>query len=191
MEALCSQNPATNSDSTPDAKKSKIADSDDKDKIKSGLPVDKLDFTGDNGEALLILLRIAHLRFQDNPATLPYQTLLQVAVLCDQYQCINLVRPWLPQWLAGEETSSLKSSQENWLLIAWVFGREKVFKELATRMVQRVSVNPLTKVVYLTPLHQYGKYQITEPMPDGIVSKCQTYESKRSCNTKNADWLVL
>jgi hypothetical protein len=188
---FAAKNPATDSDSTPDAKKSKIADSDEKDKIRSSLPVDTLDFTGDNGEALLILLRIAHLRFQDNPATLPYQTLLQVAVLCDPYQCINLVRPWLPQWLADEETSSLKSSQENWLFIAWVFGREKVFKELATRMVQRVSVNPLTKVVYLTPLHQYGKYQITEPMPDGIMSKCQTYESKRSCNTKNGDWLFL
>jgi hypothetical protein len=115
---VAAKNPATDSDSTHDAKKSKIAEPDDKDKIKSGLPVDKLDFTGDNGEALLILLRIAHLRFQAIPATLPYQTLLQVAVLCDQYQCINLVRPWLPQWLADEETSPLRSSQENWLFIA-------------------------------------------------------------------------
>jgi hypothetical protein len=110
---VAAKNRATDSDSTPDAKKCKIADQDDRDKTKSGLPVEELDFTGDNGEALLILLRIAHLRFQDNPSTLPYQTLLQIAVLCDQYQCINLVRPLLPQWLADEETWSLRSRQEN------------------------------------------------------------------------------
>lgn len=83
------------------------------------------------------------------------------------------------------------SRQENWLFIAWVFGREKVFKELATRMVQRVSVSPLTKVVYVTSLHQRGKYKVPDPTLDGIISKCQPYESKRSCNTKNANWSFL
>jgi hypothetical protein len=73
---VAAKNRSTDSDSTPDAKKCKVADQDDRDKTKSGLPVEELDFTGDNGEALLILLRIAHLRFQDNPSTLPYQTLL-------------------------------------------------------------------------------------------------------------------
>ena len=94
------QDPTTTYEYTPAAKKSKVTG--EKEKDKSVLPVEEVDFSDDNGEALLILLRIAHLRFHDTPTTLAYQTLLQVAVLCDQYQCINLVRPWLPQWLADE-----------------------------------------------------------------------------------------
>jgi hypothetical protein len=78
------QDPTTTYESTPAAKKSKVTG--EKEKDKSVLPVEEVDFSDDNGEALLILLRIAHLRFHDTPTTLAYQTLLQVAVLCDQYQ---------------------------------------------------------------------------------------------------------
>jgi hypothetical protein len=88
---MAAEKPTTTYESTPAAKKSKVTDKKGKD--KSVLPVEEVDFSDDNGEALLVLLRISHLRFHDNPRTLPYQTLLQVAVLCDQYQCINLVRP--------------------------------------------------------------------------------------------------
>ena len=49
-----------------------------------------MDFTEDDGDALLILFRLAHIRFKDIPDKLPYNTLLQVAVLCDQYDCVNL-----------------------------------------------------------------------------------------------------
>ena len=39
----------------------------------------------DDPDALLILLRIAHLRFSDLPDALVYQHLLQLAILCDKY----------------------------------------------------------------------------------------------------------
>jgi hypothetical protein len=163
--------PDTDSDSMPDAKKSKLAD--EKDKDTNGLLVEEVDFSEDDGESLLILLRVAHLRFHENPTTLPYQTLLNVAVLCDQYQCINLVRPWLPQWLANEEESSLKFGQENWLFIAWVFGREKVFKELAVKIVRGVVVHPIKKTAFMTSLNQGPTYnKIIDPMPTGIMGKC-------------------
>ena len=141
------QDPTTTYDSTPAAKKSKVTFK-VKIKDKSVLPVEEVDFSDDNGEALLILLRIAHLRFHDTPTTLPYETLLQVAVLCDQYQCVNLVRPWLSQWLADEEKSSMKFGQENWMFIAWVFGREKVYEVLALDLV--FSLKQIKKSVYRT-----------------------------------------
>jgi hypothetical protein len=51
----------------------------------------EVDFQDDNGEALLLLLRIAHLHYNDIPTTLAYKTLLDIAVLCDHYSCVELV----------------------------------------------------------------------------------------------------
>lgn len=97
---------------------------------------DPIDFTEDDGEALLILLRIAHLEFDKVPTTeLPFKTLLGMAALCEKYQCVRVVLPWLGGWLAKEDTESKKPLQEQWLYIAWTFGREKVFAELAAPLI--------------------------------------------------------
>ncbi|KAF8861599.1 hypothetical protein BDZ45DRAFT_740062 [Acephala macrosclerotiorum] len=68
--------------------------------------------------------------------------LLQVAVLCDQYNCVNLVRPWLLDtlWLKDEIAESLKDKQHKWLFIAWVFGRELVFETLALTLVKNLEI---------------------------------------------------
>lgn len=164
---IAAQNPTTTYDSTPAAKKIIVLHY--MKKNKTVLPVEEVDFSDDNGEALLILLRIAHLQFHDTPATLPYQTLLQVAVLCDQYQCINLVRPWLSQWVADEETSSKKFGQENWIFIAWVFGRERVYEALARDLV--LHLKPIDNSVYRTSYPLTHMQEINDPMPPGTIGK--------------------
>ena len=98
----------------------------------------EVDFRDDDGEALLLLLRIAHHQYNDIPTTLAYKTLLNVAVLCDCYSYVELVEPWLSQWLSDEQKSSKEAEHENWLFIAWVFGRDKVFSDLAAKMVLRL-----------------------------------------------------
>ena len=57
---------------------------------------DDIDFTDDDGEALLLLLNIAHLQFSKIPHYLTFETVVQVAVLCDKYDCVGLIKPWLP-----------------------------------------------------------------------------------------------
>lgn len=125
----------------------------------------QLDFTDDNGNALLILLNIAHLKFARVPSKLAYNQLLNVAILVDQYDCGELVRPWLKSWLEDEESQSQIDGQENWLFIAWVFGREDVFEKLARTMVRNVSIgsdggprSPAFKA-------------ITQPMPSDILGR--------------------
>ncbi|KAF8861596.1 hypothetical protein BDZ45DRAFT_249219 [Acephala macrosclerotiorum] len=121
--------------------------------------VEEIDCTGDDSGALLILLSVAHLKFQNVPSFLPYKTLLQVAVLCDQYDCVTLVRPWLSTslWLAGEEQEALASGQRRWLFIAWVFGRESVFEKLAIHIVKNIGVT------------DEQRWKDMAPMPDGII----------------------
>lgn len=100
-----------------------------------------IDFTEDDSRVLFILFRIAHLQFKDIPLLLEYRDLLQMAVLCDQYDCIPLVIPWLKKWLENKYSESKKSGQEGWLFIAWVFGIEEVFQDLAGDMYLRSSIS--------------------------------------------------
>jgi hypothetical protein len=158
---------ATQSATTPASKKRKTAEATAKEEHDASvLPVEELDFSEDDGKALLILLRIAHLRFDENQMTLPNDIFLNLAVLCNQYLCINLVKPWLPLWLEAKEEPSLKHSRVNWLFVAWVFGREKFFKDLAIKLVYEVKKNDDRE-----NLTGSGE-QISEPMPPGIIGKC-------------------
>lgn len=131
----------------------------------SGMPVKEVDFRAENGEALILLLRIAHLHYSDIPKTLAYKTLLDVAVLCDRYNCVELVQPWLPRWLSDEEKSCKEAEHENWLFIAWVFGRDKVFSDLTANMVREATTNKKGK--YL----KFSGAKVSWPMPPKILSK--------------------
>ncbi|CZR66909.1 uncharacterized protein PAC_16810 [Phialocephala subalpina] len=130
-------------------------------------PVKEVDFRDNDSEALLVLLRIAHLQYNDVPTTLTYKTLLDVAVLCDRYNCVELVEPWLSQWLSDEEKSWKEAGHENWLFIAWVFARDKVFSDLAARMVREATTNDDGKC-----LTSSGA-EVSGPMPPKVLERIQ------------------
>jgi hypothetical protein len=139
-------------------------------------PVEELDFAEDPAEALLILLNITHFRFTGIPTTIPLNILSEIAILCDKYDCVHLAKPWLPQWLANEN-SEWKSTdptpttlafgappappREKWLFIAWVFGREQVLKDLASLLVREIST--YNKGTCAALAGNYG------PMPPGLI----------------------
>lgn len=131
----------------------------------SSRPVKEVDFRDDDGEALLLFLRIAHHQYNDIPTTLACKTLLDVAVLCHCYSCVELVEPWLSQWLSDEEKSSKEAEHEYWLFIAWVFGRDKVFSDLAARMVLEATTNNDGKC-----LTSSGA-EVSGPMPPKILGE--------------------
>ncbi|KUJ06373.1 uncharacterized protein LY89DRAFT_743852 [Mollisia scopiformis] len=138
--------------------------------------IKQIDCTEDDSNALLILLNICHLKFKDVPQSLNYRNLLQVTILCDQYDCVDVVRPWLlpSMWLAYEEAESLKLGQERWLFIAWVFGRTQVFEKLAAHMVMNMNMHTSGEVTWLK----------MTPMPPGII------ESILSCRKNLIDSLL-
>jgi hypothetical protein len=65
-------------------------------KQQSHSQVKKVDFREDDPQALRIVLAIAHLKFRNVPLKLPYKLLLNLAILCDQYGCVDLVFSFLP-----------------------------------------------------------------------------------------------
>ena len=78
------------------------------------------------------------------------------------------MRPWLASWLEDEKQESLKEGCEGWLFIAWMFGRDTVFEDLACKLVREVNVD-----------HEGGWRsrvweRLPEPMPPGIAGKFST-----------------
>lgn len=125
----------------------------------------KIDCCGDDSAALLILLNIIHLKFSRVPKSINTATLLQVAILCDQYACVSIVQPWLVGWTHDEISRSRQQGEERWLFIAWVFGRVRVFEELSDRMVLEVKMNGKGEYT-----DREGKV-LSEPLPNGIIGK--------------------
>lgn len=134
----------------------------------------EIHFTDDDYSALTLLFEISHLQFKNIPPRLPYGNLLKVAILCDQYDCVALVQPWLSQWLTDEEIESQMPGQEQWIFISWVFGKEKVFVDLARKLAYRVGVNSSGDRVapYINK-----NVDFPEPTPPGILGKFETPSS--------------
>lgn len=119
----------------------------------------------DDHRALSILLDIAHMRFLKVPQCLKYEQLLEVSILCDKYDTVTLVRPWLPKWLKELEELPDRAGYEEWLFIAWVFGDSSTFMRIAFRLVLEMKISSCGKYTTATGV------VLGNNMPPGIVGK--------------------
>ncbi|KAF2497605.1 hypothetical protein BU16DRAFT_319275 [Lophium mytilinum] len=81
----------------------------------------EVQFPDDDPEALLIVLGIAHLRFKERPKVLLYRQLVELAVICDKYDTVAVIRPFLQEWI-GYEEMKVGPGTEEWIFVAWTFG---------------------------------------------------------------------
>ncbi|KAG9228732.1 hypothetical protein BJ875DRAFT_525635 [Amylocarpus encephaloides] len=143
-------------------------------------PLAILDFTEDNPEALKTIFNLAHLRRYggDIFSPIPVDKLHQIAILVDEYDCLDTVLRYLPYWLPrnrySEEGAWIKPGNEEWLFISWVFGQSFMFRGIATRLTLELCVDLNGDLVlddrYDTPL--------LEPVPADILESI--YEARRS-----------
>ena len=122
-------------------------------------------FPEDDAEALLVLLLAAHLRYQEVPQTLKYEQLLNLCIVCDKYDCVGLLRPWISKWETALKPLADHPGHEEWLFIAWTTGDETAFKRLARRLVQESYTNQSKQCLTVS-----GKV-LRENMPPGIVGQ--------------------
>ncbi|KAG4438577.1 hypothetical protein IFR05_005952 [Cadophora sp. M221] len=103
-------------------------------------PVTQIDCSGDDGVALLILLRIMHLQLTRTPQTLDLETFYKMALLCEQYDCVEIISPWIKIWLEGlgekEHDTQFKYAREQKAYIYWAFGKVYRFRALSMEMVK-------------------------------------------------------
>ena len=91
--------------------------------------------------ALLITLRIAHLQFKELPSSLDFQELVNLAAVCDVYDMVPIVRPFVKEWIRASEPLAEEIGYEEWLLVAWTFGYPEIFARIARRLVLYASTN--------------------------------------------------
>ncbi|KAF2843827.1 hypothetical protein M501DRAFT_909516, partial [Patellaria atrata CBS 101060] len=89
----------------------------------------------DDPDTFVILLHLAHLNINCLPATLDFQHLLQLSVICDKYDTVHLVRPYESKWVDPSKKNLKAPGYEGWMFIAWVFGYQDSFKSLAQHLI--------------------------------------------------------
>jgi len=135
-----------------------------KQKTSQSSPVSQIDFRKHDAEALLILLRIAHLQVADIPKHLSGSTLFSLAILCEIYECVNIVKTWLSHWVPEKLEEGRYCEDQRILLIAWTFGREVMFNAVAARLVMQLQCP--------------DQSSFSKHLPDGIVGMCSLRVSK-------------
>jgi hypothetical protein len=101
----------------------------------------------DNAEAMLLVLQIAHLLFKNVPQTLEFDQLLNVAILCDKYDTVGLIRPWLPKWEGKLKPLAYAAGYEDYLFISWAFGDYYTYGGLARKLVHTSKSNAAGQLI--------------------------------------------
>jgi len=89
--------------------------------------------------ALATVLYLLHGRVEEIPESITFDNLLEIAIICDYYDCAATIRPWDETWMAPHRCLTSKPGYESWLFIAWVFGNQDVFGEM-TKYFSRIGV---------------------------------------------------
>ncbi|KAK6500447.1 hypothetical protein TWF481_010790 [Arthrobotrys musiformis] len=93
--------------------------------IDFGKQLRVLSLPEDDAESMLIILKIIHYQTKTIPETLSFKSVVELAVICDKYDCAGILRPWSNIWISNlmkaEDHEVSKYEQEEWLLIAHVF----------------------------------------------------------------------
>jgi hypothetical protein len=132
-----------------------------------------VEFPEDDPDMLLILLRIAHLQFLVVPKSIPFDWLVKITVLCDKYDCVGLVCPYIESWMNPYIDHCLEPGYEGWLFIAWTFGCQHIFSLLMASLVHSVEVDSDGNMLN-------SKNEILlDYMPPGCAGEYPVHHSKR------------
>ncbi|OCK85709.1 hypothetical protein K432DRAFT_413101 [Lepidopterella palustris CBS 459.81] len=95
----------------------------------------------DDPDSLLIVLNVAHIRFKELPSALGFAQIVQLALVCDAYDTVQVVRPFLPEWTRPYEHAILRAGYEEWLFVAYTFGYMEAFKSIAHHLTLHAAID--------------------------------------------------
>jgi hypothetical protein len=128
-----------------------------------------VEFPEDDPDALLILLRIAHLQFHEIPKSISFAWLTELAILYDKYDSVGLLQPFIEQWISPWTLLCLEPGYEAWLFIAWSFGCEQIFNLLAASLVLSIELDGDGRIL------NSGNELLVDHMPPGSIGKSILY----------------
>jgi hypothetical protein len=87
------------------------------------------------------LLRLAHLQHNNIPKEMGFDDLVELAAICDKYDVLSIVRPYVYEWVQPWRKHLWTPGYEEWLYLAWVFGYIQDFIALAKRFCGEISID--------------------------------------------------
>lgn len=94
----------------------------------------------DDPVALAVILNAIHLQTSKVPKTVTFKQLMKLAILCDKYDCVPAVKPWVDIWIAPWRRSyATVPAVTEWLFIAWVFEAREGFETLTKMYVPKIA----------------------------------------------------
>jgi hypothetical protein len=129
-----------------------------------------IEFPDDDAAAMLLVLRIAHHKYEDLPKSLEWKDLLQLVVVCDKYDLIHIIRYFMGsrKWLKPYRSSIFDPKYADWLFVAYSLGELDTFKSLTEHIFLNFHSikdlgpaigNELIECIYLEDV--IGEFQIS------------------------------
>ncbi|KAF2105355.1 hypothetical protein BDV96DRAFT_655706 [Lophiotrema nucula] len=102
----------------------------------------KIKLKWEDPDMLALILRIAHANLLPVwHATLDFRQLLEMALLCHQYDLNPLLSPFIDKWIAPFAGRVLEPGFEDWLFIAYQFGLEDDYRALSRYLTLNCTIS--------------------------------------------------
>lgn len=89
----------------------------------------------DDPQALVVVLNALHLQGSKVPISISFQNLVDLAIICDKYDCAPGVTLWADVWTEVWKKYALEPGFERWLFISWTFGIDEIFMSLSKKLI--------------------------------------------------------
>jgi hypothetical protein len=123
----------------------------------------RINLVDDNFDALLLVLRAAHLRSRLIPFNISAEKLFHIAVVCDKYDLTDSVTPWAEIWIRNFKDVAQTSRYDRWLRISWVFQRATIFEKVTRRLILETEFDLAGNLV------TEGGESFAEGIPDTVI----------------------
>ncbi|CCX13171.1 Similar to hypothetical protein [Tuber melanosporum Mel28]; acc. no. XP_002839204 [Pyronema omphalodes CBS 100304] len=85
--------------------------------------------------ALAAVLKIFHGCTHDLPDNIEFKALVDVAVICDYYDCALAVEYWAEKWIKPWKSYIIEPGYDSWILIAKVFKDKASYSKIASHLI--------------------------------------------------------
>ncbi|KAA8898834.1 hypothetical protein FN846DRAFT_800026, partial [Sphaerosporella brunnea] len=128
----------------------------------------RLDVFEHDATALAVVLYVLHARADRIPETIAFEELMEVAYVCDYYDCAVAMKPWDKGWMEQWREYVQKPGYEGWLFLAWVFKDQEVFGTL-TEKFSRAAVFEEAEFAVVVKTDPREIARMDEHLPQAIV----------------------
>jgi len=122
----------------------------------------------DEPEVLELIFNTLHHHNDKLPDTIPFERMVEIAVICDKYELQCALRFVAEMW--SRPLWSIDAGYEDWLLISWVFGYEDKFTQVSKELIKRSEWKAGIGLVFGNCKGDWGT-MLSDATPEAVISK--------------------